>query len=148
METNKLKNVERITKLMDSQFNIGGFKFGVDPVLKFIPFLGDGISVIISGLMVLTMAKHGASGRVKAKMVLNIAIDALIGAIPILGWFFDFYFKANERNLMLLKQHYNEEKHQGSAGSIIVWIVLIVILVIALSIFLIWKTGEWFINIF
>ena len=148
METNKLKNVERITKLMDSQFTVGGFKFGVDPLLNFIPLLGDGISVIISGLMVLTMARHGASGRVKARMVLNIAIDALIGAIPLLGWFFDFYFKANERNLMLLKQHYNEGKHQGSAGSIIVWIVLLLVLVIAFSIFLIWKMGEWLLGVF
>lgn len=148
MENNKLKNIERITKLMDSQFNIGGFKFGVDPVLNFIPFLGDGISVIISGLMVISMAKHGASGKVKAKMVLNIAIDALIGAIPVFGWFFDFYFKANERNLVLLKQHYNEGKHYGSAGSIIFWIVLILISVIALSILLILKMGEWLLGVF
>jgi hypothetical protein len=148
MESNKLKHIERVTKLMDSQFNIGGFRFGIDPLLNFIPLLSDGISVIISGLMIMSMAKYGASGKVKAKMILNIAIDAVIGAIPVLGWFFDFYFKANERNLILLRQHYNEGKHQGSSKSIILWLILIIVSVIVLSAFLILKIGGWLLNIF
>ncbi len=147
-QNKSLQSVERITKLMDNQFNIKGFKFGLDPLLNLIPFLGDGVSVVISGMLIYTMAKHGASQKVKAKLILNVAIDALIGAIPLLGWFFDFYFKANQRNLALLKEHYFEGKHQGKASGIILWLALLLMLVLVGGIFILWQLGEWIMSLF
>ncbi len=144
---NKLKNIERISRLMDSQFKIGGFRFGLDPIINIVPFLGDGISAIISALLVATMYKHGASNKIMVKMGLNILIDAIIGAIPVLGWIFDFYFKANDRNVKLLKEHYEEGKHQGSGKSIL-WAVAFGVLILLVVIFyLLWLLTKWFWNI-
>ncbi|MFX7140374.1 DUF4112 domain-containing protein, partial [Acinetobacter baumannii] len=74
---------------MDEQFSIGGFKFGLDPLLNLIPVAGDVSSYIISVALIITMAQHGASGRVAIKMLGNATLDALVGTIPVLGWIFD-----------------------------------------------------------
>jgi len=135
---NKLKNIEAISKLLDSQFKIGGFRFGLDPILNFIPFAGDGASALISVMLVYTMAKHGASNKLIARMLINVFIDFIIGAIPILGWVFDFYFKANDKNVQLLKEHYTEGKHTGSAKGIIIGGLILFLLLIGLLIWASW----------
>lgn len=122
----KLKWVTRMSKLLDEEFSIGGFKFGIDPLLNLIPVAGDIASYAMSVILVLTMIQYGVSGKVAAKMIGNITLDALIGAIPFLGWIFDFGYKANKRNTELLKKYYVEGKNTGSA-----WPYVIAILVIA-----------------
>ena len=114
-----LKWVARITRVMDSNFRIPGtnFRFGLDPILGLIPGLGDATSLAISGTLVYYMAKHGASRKVIIMMLGNIALDAIFGSIPILGNLFDFFYKANTRNIRLLKRHYEERKYQGIASS-------------------------------
>ena len=117
-----LKNVETVAKLLDSQFVIPGtnFRFGLDAIAGLIPVGGDAVSFLASGALVLTMVRHGASGQLAARMLLNIAIDALVGAIPFLGDLFDAAYKANIKNVELLKEHYKEGKHSGSGWGIFV----------------------------
>ncbi|MCH5720951.1 DUF4112 domain-containing protein [Niabella hibiscisoli] len=139
----RLKMVQRVTRLMDEQFSVGGFKFGLDPVLNLIPVAGDVSSYIISVALIITMAQHGASGRVAMKMLGNASLDALVGSIPVLGWIFDFSYKANTRNLKLLTEHYTEGKHRGSAKPVIVSILVVMLLVLALMVFLVIKLFQW-----
>src|SRR5690606_13573159 len=82
----RLQMVQKVTRLMDEQFSVGGFRFGIDPILNFIPIAGDFGGYIISVALIVTMIKHGASGRVAMKMLGNATLDALIGVIPVLGW--------------------------------------------------------------
>ncbi|MGN7785321.1 DUF4112 domain-containing protein [Niabella sp. 22666] len=139
----RLKMVQRVTRLMDEQFSIGGFKFGLDPVLNLIPVAGDVSSYIISIALIITMAQHGASGRVAMKMLGNATLDALVGTIPVLGWIFDFSYKANTRNLKLLTEHYTEGKHRGSAKPVIISILVIMLLVLTLLVYLVIKLFQW-----
>ncbi|HQX41295.1 MAG TPA: DUF4112 domain-containing protein [Niabella sp.] len=139
----RLKIVRRVSKLMDEEFAIGKFKFGIDPLLNLIPIAGDIGGYVISMSLIITMLQHGASGKVVAKMVLNASLDALIGAIPFLGWIFDFTFKANTRNVKLLSEHYTDGKHRGSALPIITVIIIIMLLVIILLIFLVVRIFYW-----
>ena len=117
-----LKTVDTVAKLLDSQFVIPGtnFRFGLDAIAGLIPVGGDALSFLASGALVLTMVRHGASGQLAAKMLGNIAIDALVGAIPFLGDLFDVAFKANNRNVELLKEHYENGKHSGSGWGIFI----------------------------
>lgn len=121
--------IESIARLMDTQYKLPGtrFRFGLDPILNLIPFAGNGITVIISFLLVILMNRYGVSGKVVVKMIGNIAIDGLIGAIPVLGNLFDFYYKSNTRNVQLLKDHYGEGKHQGTGLGIILGTFLIMV---------------------
>ncbi|WP_423147088.1 DUF4112 domain-containing protein [Rubrolithibacter danxiaensis] len=146
----KLKWVQRLSTLLDSQFKIPGtrFRFGLDPVLNLIPFAGNLPGTLMSVALFLTMLKYGVSRKVIILMLLNVVVDALIGSIPVLGQAFDFFFKANDRNISLLKKHYEERKYQGSGTGIIVIVVLVLAAFFTLFIYLIWKISEWILNIF
>ena len=104
----ELEWINRITQLMDSKFTIPGtsIKFGLDPIIGLVPYFGEIVTFSISGLIVLSMVRHGASGRLVGKMMLNLAVDAITGIVPGLGDLFDVYFKANRRNYKLLKEHH------------------------------------------
>jgi hypothetical protein len=133
--------MDTLARLMDTQFRFPGtnFRFGLDGILGLIPGAGDLSTFAISGYMIWVMAHNGASGYVMARMILNVLLDALIGAIPLLGDLFDFAFKANTRNMKLMQQHYREGRHRGSAWKVIVPVLIILLLVI---IALIWGTYE------
>ncbi len=142
----RLRTVRRISRLMDEQFSIGGFKFGLDPILNFIPVLGDVGGYLMSIGLIITMAQHGASGKLVAKMVVNATLDAFVGAIPVLGWIFDFAYKANTRNLKLLTEHYTEGKHRGSARSVILMILIITGIFLVLLVILAVRFLQWIIE--
>jgi len=141
----KLKWVNHMVKLLDSQFRFPGtnFRFGLDPILGFIPVVGDLASFGMSAMLVMTMARHGASGKLVALMLLNIALDTIIGSIPILGNLFDFAFKANERNVRLLTRHYEEGKYQGSGKGIILGVLIGIVVLAILLLWILWKLAEW-----
>ncbi len=146
--TQSLWMVEKVSKLLDSQFKIGNFRFGLDPILNLIPFAGDGASALISLALVYSMKRHGTSGKLVAKMLGNVFLDFLVGAIPILGWAFDFYFKANDRNIKLLKEHYAEGKHTGTAKPYITGILILFVVLIGLGLWGIWLLSKWLWSLF
>jgi hypothetical protein len=143
--TTDLKNLRVIAKLMDSQFRIPGtgVKFGLDALIGLIPGAGDFATFLISGYMVTVMANNGASGFLLARMVLNIVIDSLIGSIPILGDIFDVAFKANQRNMALMQQHYVEGRHKGGAWKVIVPVLLMLLILIGGLAWLAYKLFVW-----
>lgn len=140
-----LKNMDRITRLMDSQFSIPGtqFRFGLDPLIGLIPGAGDFAGFIVSAIMLSAMAKNGASGFVLSRMVLNIIIDLLIGSIPLLGDLFDFAFKANQRNMKLMHEHYREGRHRGGAWKVIVPVLLVLLVFTATLVWGIYTFIAW-----
>ncbi len=143
--TSKLKWVERVSYLMDEQFRLPGtnFRFGIDPIINFIPVAGDLGGFAVSTVLLLTMAKHGASRKVLLLMTMNVILDSTIGAIPILGHIFDFAYKSNSRNIKLLKEHYEDGKHQGSGKGIMAWIVIVLVLSLVLIIYTLWALISW-----
>lgn len=136
--TGRLKWVERIAYLFDEQFRIPGtkFKFGIDPIINLLPVAGDAVGFMVGAALVLTMAKHGVSRKVLILMMFNLMLDGLIGSIPFVGQVFDFYYKANTRNIKLLKEHYEEGKHQGRGTGTLVVIFVFLLLFMALVLFL------------
>lgn len=144
-QTERLKWVEHMVKLMDNQFRFPGtnFRFGLDPILGFVPVAGDLASFAISASIVLTMARHGASGKLVVLMLLNIVLDALIGSIPVLGNIFDFFYKANERNVRMLKAHYEDGRYQGSGRNVVVAVLIGIVVIFVLLVWALWELAEW-----
>lgn len=145
--------IEKIAKLLDSKFRIPGtnLRFGLDPILGLVPGIGDVSAFFMSSLLVLAMVRHGASGRVTALMTINVLIDTLVGGIPIIGNIFDFFYKANNRNLRLLKRHHLEGRYQGSAKRVLIIASLVMLLLLIGIIFLFWKliafSIDWIANL-
>lgn len=146
----KMQWVSRLSYLMDKQFRFPGtnFRFGLDPVLNLIPIAGDMAGLLISGGLLLALVRKGASNKVVVLMTLNILLDAIIGAIPVIGQIFDFFFKANSRNIKLMKEHYLENKHQGSGKGIILWAVIIIVILLSAVIYGLWSLGAWLLQMF
>ncbi|WP_235925806.1 DUF4112 domain-containing protein [Pontibacter burrus] len=144
-QSEKMKWVNHVAKLMDNQFRMPGtnFRFGLDPILGFLPVAGDLASFGVSAMLVMTMARHGASGKVVALMLVNIVLDTLIGSIPVLGNIFDFFFKANQRNVRLLTRHYEEGKYQGSGKGVIIGVLVAIVVLFILLIWVLWQLAEW-----
>ena len=130
------RKLEQFTRLLDSKYRLPGtkFKFGLDPIIGLIPIIGDSVTMIISGGLVIIMARNGVSGKVIVKMVGNVVLDAVIGSIPIVGSLFDFVYKANAKNMKLLKEHYEEGKHQGSGIGIIIGVLVVIFILFVLLI--------------
>jgi len=125
-----LRWVDSLTHLLDNKFRIPGtnIRFGADFVMGLIPGAGDLLSMGFSGVLIATMAKNGASGRLVGRMLLNVILDTMVGSVPILGNVFDLFYKANYRNLKLMNEHYQEGKHTGS-----VWPVMILVFGVMLT---------------
>ena len=140
-----LKNLDLLAKLMDAQFKIPGtnIKFGLDAIIGIIPGVGDFAGFIISGYMMIIMANNGASSFLLARMALNVFIDSLVGAVPLLGDIFDVAFKANQRNMKLMHEHYVEGRHRGSAWKIILPLLLMLLLLVAGLVWLGYKILNW-----
>jgi hypothetical protein len=141
----RLRWVERVSRLLDSQFSVPGtgWRFGLDPLMSFIPIIGGIPSLAVSGVLILTMMRHGASGNVAVRMVLNVLLDTLVGAIPVLGTIFDFAYKANDRNVRLLRAHYQEGRHQGSGKGLLLVALLGLLALFGLLIWGLWAAGVW-----
>lgn len=133
----EMRWVEKLSHLLDNAICVPGtnFRIGLDPIIGLIPVVGEVVTFGMSVVLVLTMARHGASGKLVLKLLTNALLDATIGNIPVLGDLFDFGFKANQRNVRLLREYYYEGRHRGNAWG--VWL-LVVVLVVAWVVLLVW----------
>lgn len=90
-------------RLLDDRFSVGGFRFGLDAVLGLIPGVGA-IVTLAGGAVMLTSAwQLGLGSGVLARIVAYTALDAVIGAVPLIGDVFDFVFKAHRRSLRTIE---------------------------------------------
>jgi hypothetical protein len=137
-------------RLLDTQFKIPGtnWRFGLDPILGLIPGVGDFLSFLMQAWLVLSIFSKGVSGELAARLTFNILLDTLVGSIPIIGQAWDFWFKANQRNLKLATDywHYNKYKSNGWGY----WLLLIALLIgaIALIVFLVITVIQFIFSLF
>ena len=101
-------DLEALAWLMDNSIPIpgtGGRRIGLDALIGLVPGIGDLVSSGASLFVVVRAAGHGIPRVTVLRMLLNLGIDLVVGAIPVAGDAFDMWFKANERNLDLFRRH-------------------------------------------
>lgn len=130
----RLGRLERLSNLLDSSISIGnsGYKIGIDPILGLIPGIGDAIGALLSGFIILEAARLGVSRFILLRMLGNVTLDLLIGGVPILGDLFDFAFKANARNLRLLKSVPLLVPKEGGERRLVTTVVFTIVLLLIL----------------
>ena len=113
----ELDTLERLARRMDSAFRIPltGIRIGWDSLLGLIPGVGDAAALAPAGYIVYRAHQMGAPRHVLVRMGGNIALDAVLGSVPLLGDLFDIGFKANRRNVALLRKHREVERKTASA---------------------------------
>ena len=131
----RTRNVRVLARLLDNAIPIPGtsWKIGLDPIVGLIPGIGDLISAVLSGYIILEAARADIPTLTLAKMLGNVGIDTLFGAVPALGDVFDAAWKSNMKNVALLERHLEvavtpaREKRSVVGRTILAAVVLVLI---------------------
>jgi hypothetical protein len=146
-----LQELENLAWLLDSSITLPGtrFRVGVDSLLGLIPVLGDIIGAAISSYILLIGARMGAPKVTLLRMGLNVAIESIVGIVPFLGDVFDMAWKANVRNVELLKKHLQDPDRAKRADWFFT-ILLLAALVAVIGLFgwLAYLTGRAIVRLF
>lgn len=140
-------HLERITNVMDRAIRVPGtdIRIGLDPILGFFfPVVGDTAATLISSYIVLISIRHGLPKSTIARMVFNVGVDFVIGAVPFLGDIFDFAWKSNEKNMRLLRKYSTGQR--GSLWSDWAWVIVLLgglfALIFLLIVFVIYQVAS------
>ena len=135
-----VRHLRRLSWLLDSSIPLpGGYRIGLDGIIGLIPGLGDALGASMSTYIVVQAARLGASPVQLLRMMMNILVETVVGTIPVLGDLFDFAWKANERNMVLLDAQLRKAPARGSAktrlttASVILLIGFVIVLILLLA---------------
>jgi hypothetical protein len=114
-----LARLDRLAWLLDNSIPIPGLRFrvGLDALIGLIPVIGDALGVLISGYILREAGRLGAPAPVLLRMAFNLAIDGLVGMIPFAGDLFDAGWKANQRNVRLLRGYLIDPRRTSRASA-------------------------------
>jgi len=138
----RFDTLRKVSKLLDSAFVVPGthYRIGLDPILGLVPGVGDLVSPLFA-ISILWQARDLAVPRVvQLRMIFNVMIDALLGAVPLAGDLFDVVWKANNMNLVLLERY----AHEARAASFSDWlfVVAVVLMLIVITAIPLMITGS------
>jgi hypothetical protein len=102
-----LDRLERVTWILDSALRVPGtsVRLGADAAANLLPGIGPLVSKGVSAWLILEALRLGVPRAVLVRMAGNVAFDAAIGVVPLAGWVADAFFRANRRNMNLLRAH-------------------------------------------
>ena len=98
------RHIDRVAHLMDSAVRLPIIgPVGLDAVIGLVPVVGDLAGAAVSLMLVYRSLRYAPSAALVSTMLANVLTDAVLGAIPFVGFFADIWFKANDRNAKLLR---------------------------------------------
>jgi hypothetical protein len=104
------RSIERVARIMDSAIKLPGVGgVGLDALLGLVPVAGDAASAAVSVSLIAKSLRYGVPKEIVTRMLANVLADLLLGAIPVVGDLADMWFRANERNVALLKEYLGDE---------------------------------------
>jgi len=138
-----VSRIRHLARVLDEAVRVPGtnVRFGLDAILGLIPGAGDLAGGILSTFIIVQAARFGAPRSVLARMVMNVAVDSLVGAVPILGDLFDVGWKSNTRNATLLERYAERPERTrtvsrltvaGAVAAVLVIVVVMIALVVAI----------------
>ena len=145
-----LRRLRAVAMLFDQAFAIPGtrFRFGLDALFGLVPGLGDIAGAMVAVFALRVARRLGAPQVIQLHMLSNIALDALVGMVPIVGDLFDFAFKAQTRNLALLDRwmatpHRTARRSRRGLLLIPIAIVIVFATLSALGIWMLYLLFHW-----
>ena len=128
MSHTSLARLRRYADWLDAGIRIPGlgWRIGVDSLLGLLPGIGDTAGAVLGSWVFVEALRMRVAPPTLARMLLNLALDSTVGAIPILGDLFDFVWKANLRNVALLERHQHDPVRAGRSDLVFVTALAIV----------------------
>lgn len=126
----RLDGVRVLSKIFDELIHVPGtrLRFGLDSIIGLFPGGGDVIGGVVSAYALMVASKLGAPPAVIGRMVMNIAIDTIVGSVPLLGDVFDVAWKANRKNLALLEHYEANPQHARRSSTAVLAAALLALL--------------------
>ena len=130
----RLKRLRQLSGLLDNIITIPGTKVGIglDPIIGLIPIGGDFLGLIFSFYIIIEAAQLGVPTATLGRMVMNVIVDSLVGAIPMLGDLFDFAWKANNYNIILLEESLKSPQQNQKADKSFILIFTVGLFLLAI----------------
>lgn len=145
----RLERMRSLSRLLDTAFTLpGGFRIGIDPIIGLIPAIGDFIASSLSIWFLYDAARLGIRKRVLALMVLNVMLEAAVGAIPVLGNVADAIWKANARNMALVERHYRPALRERSLIKMVAFVIGSLVLIYGSIAFVLFLLFSWVVKTF
>jgi len=106
-----LDRLDRLATVFDTAFILPGtnVRFGVESILRLVPGIGDAVASALSFYLLYEASRLGVPRLLLARMAGNVLLEGAVGAVPFAGDAFDIYFRANRRNVALLRKHFARE---------------------------------------
>lgn len=137
--------LRRLAWLLDDAIRLpGGYRIGLDGIVGLVPGIGDALGLAASAYIIVRAKGLGVPRIVLTRMIGNVALEFVIGVIPLLGDLFDFAFKANRRNLALMEQYLVSEREVRRRSRARVFLATAIGLVLlALLLILAFRFVQW-----
>jgi hypothetical protein len=99
------EGLEKLSHYLDGLFRIPGtgWRFGLDSLIGLVPNIGDTLMAVPAFYILIAGVRYGVPKITLVRMAFNIGLDYVVGAIPFIGDAFDFFWKANKRNMELIR---------------------------------------------
>jgi len=139
------EQLDALAWLMDNSLPIPFFgRIGLDALIGLVPGIGDIASGAVSVVLILRGIQLGLPRIVVVQMTLNAALDLVVGVIPVLGDIFDAWFKANTRNVALLRAHVADPaaSTRGSWAAVATIAGAVIGVIVLLGVLVVWLLGE------
>ena len=129
--------LERLAWWLDSAIVVPGtrFRIGIDALIGLLPGVGDVVGTLLSSYIIAVAARQGAPPAALVRMVINVGVEVLVGVVPIAGDLFDAAWRANERNVRLLRQYHTapHAARRQSRAVVAAWLAGLLLLLIAIG---------------
>lgn len=103
----RVARLDAFARLLDTALMVPGtnIRLGLDALIGLVPGIGDLITTLMSLYIVHEAHQLGAPKHLIIRMIGNVALDGVVGAVPVVGDAFDVLWRSNRRNMALLRQH-------------------------------------------
>jgi hypothetical protein len=103
-----LDRLDRLATMFDNAFNLPGanVRFGVESLLRLVPGVGDAVASLLSFYLLYEARRLGVPRLLFARMIGNVLLEGMVGTVPVVGDAFDVLFRANRRNVALLREYF------------------------------------------
>ena len=125
------ESLDRLGWLLDDLFRIPvlGWRIGLDALVGLIPGVGDTATTVASLYVLGSAVRYRVPKVTLLRMGLNLGIDYALGSLPLVGDFFDAWWKSNQKNVELLRQRATVSASEAREGRISDWLFVGVIMV-------------------
>ena len=106
-----VERLDRLARLLDIAFVVPGtnVRFGIEAIIRLVPGIGDAIASALSCIIVYEAKRLDVPAHLYLRMIGNVILEGAVGAVPFVGDAFDVLFRANRRNIRILRDYMERE---------------------------------------